>query len=155
MMPLYMYVYCNDLLRFGNDLLLWSPSAPTPRDIISVCQSYGPVAGMDILSQFGSQPYFSICQSSNGFIGEYTVNHRECQRFCWAVCFVLILVVICCESLKGENWQRSTCKEYVLVQGIDCLEGFLGHKSWLVQCTVSCIWCPSASGPLLVSMKGL
>ncbi|XP_071833635.1 autophagy-related protein 2 homolog A-like isoform X2 [Apostichopus japonicus] len=53
--------------RFGNDLLLWTPSAPTPRDIINVCQSFGPVAGMDILSQFGSQPYFSVCQSSYGF----------------------------------------------------------------------------------------
>ncbi|KAJ8044621.1 Autophagy-related protein 2-like B [Holothuria leucospilota] len=53
--------------RFGNDLILWSPSAPTPRDIINVCQSYGPEAGMDILSQFGSQPYFTACHSSNYF----------------------------------------------------------------------------------------
>ena len=63
--------YVLHIDRFGNDLLLWQPAAPTPRDHSDSYLSYGIAGGLDMTQIIGANDKFTMCRSAAAF-GKFT-----------------------------------------------------------------------------------
>ena len=69
------------VLRFGNDLLLWQPTAPTPREHQDGYITYaGMEGGLDMtqLMNIGNTDRFTMCRSAAAALGKLVdIKYRD------------------------------------------------------------------------------